>query len=857
MQIEKKDSNIFAILGPTNTGKTYLAFDRVLSYQTGIFGFPLRLLARENYDKAIHRVGTDKVALLTGEEKIFPKNAKYFFCTVESMPTNIEVECVAIDEVQLASDYERGHIFTDRILNSRGSLETIFLGSMTIKSVLKKLFPKIKIDTRDRYSKLLFDKKENISKLKPRSAVIAFNVTAVYEIAEILRSYKGGAAVVLGSLSPRTRNAQVAVYENKNVDYIVATDAIGMGLNLNIDHVSFSSFRKFDGRYNRNLLPAEIGQIAGRAGRFQNDGTFGYTKEANYLDPIIIKSVEEHQFDAVKKIYWRNSKIDFSSIESLINSLKKNPEKNFFIHKKNAEDEINFRSLSKDQKVKKYLFTTDNIKLLWDVCRIPDFQKIMHDNYIDLLKDIFLNLIENDLFISQSWIEEHIYKLEDYSGGIDELSRKIANIRTWTYISNQSNWLKNKDYWQEKTRDIEDNLSDHLHESLTNRFIDVSANYLVNTKTPGVESKIEIKDDKSINLDDQTYGYINGFNLKLFDKIKSVSILTHNYVKKTARTMIEERVNDFIHAPIDSINLGNIQNLNLSDDIRLYWGDEPVGLLKKGENIFSPVAELFSSEFVEAEKKYLIKRKLQEWIDNKIKVTLKPIKDNLEDTILSADVRSITYNLFNFLGTMPIEDYQSDIKNLTEENKSMISKLGIRIGVKFFFIPNFLKKSAIELNAILWRIFYDDSLSGIYPLPKDGRVSFTSNINMPRTYWAAIGYVCIDNFSVRIDIFEKIFFIARKKIKTGPFLESSDLMNPIGCNSTQLSNILSFCGFENILLGNEKRLFFYKQKKVIQKKITRKKSANKKIIKQKIKSIKTKEIKVDPNSPFAVLQKLL
>ena len=315
MLIEKKDSNLFAVLGPTNTGKTYLAFDRLLSYQTGIFGFPLRLLARENYDKAIHKVGIDKVALLTGEEKIFPKNAKYFFCTVESMPTNMEVECIAIDEVQLASDYERGHIFTDRILNLRGSMETIFLGSTTIQNILKKLFPNIKIKTRDRYSKLSFSKKESISKLKPRSAVIAFNVNKVYEIAETLRSHKGGAAVVLGSLSPRTRNAQVEVYENKNVDYLVATDAIGMGLNLNIDHVSFSSFRKFDGRYNRNLLPSEIGQIAGRAGRFQKDGTFGYTKDADNLDPKIIQSIEEHQFDEIKKIYWRNSTIDFSTVD--------------------------------------------------------------------------------------------------------------------------------------------------------------------------------------------------------------------------------------------------------------------------------------------------------------------------------------------------------------------------------------------------------------------------------------------------------------------------------------------------------------------------------------------------------------
>ena len=513
----KKDSNLSAILGPTNTGKTYFAFERLLAYQSGIFGFPLRLLARENYDKAVKIVGTDRAALITGEEKILPSNPKYFFCTVESMPTNLDAECVAIDEVQLSSDYERGHIFTDRILNYRGSVETILLGSLTIKNVLKKLFPNIKIQTRDRFSKLSFTKKHNIAKLKSRSAIIAFNVNKVYEIAETLRSLKGGAAVVLGSLSPRTRNAQVDIYENKNVDYLVATDAIGMGLNLNINHVIFSSLKKYDGRFNRNLHPAEIGQIAGRAGRFQNDGTFGLTKDAGVLDPLIIKSIEEHHFAEIKKIYWRNSKIEFSSISSVLNSLTQNPTTNIYIKKRNAEDEFSFRKLSLDSDITKYLNSHHNISLLWDICRIPDFQKIMNDTYISLLKNIFLTLVKNNYLFPEDWIYYHVSQFEDYRGGIDELSKKIANIRTWTYISNQSNWLKNKQYWQEKTRNIEDNLSDQLHEQLTNRFIDLSASYFVNINKVGLVPEIEVKEDKSIILDGQIYGTIYGFNLELSD----------------------------------------------------------------------------------------------------------------------------------------------------------------------------------------------------------------------------------------------------------------------------------------------------------------------------------------------------
>ena len=853
MFTSNKDSNIFAILGPTNTGKTYFAFERLLAYQSGIFGFPLRLLARENYDKALKIVGIDSVALITGEEKILPRYPKYFFCTVESMPTNFDAECVAIDEVQLSSDYERGHIFTDRILNFRGSIETILLGSLTIKSILKKLFPNIKIRTRDRFSKLSFSKKHNIAKLKPRSAVIAFNVSKVYQIAEALRSLKGGAAVVLGSLSPRTRNAQVDIYENNNVNYLVATDAIGMGLNLNIDHVIFSSLKKYDGRFNRNLHPAEIGQIAGRAGRFQNNGTFGLTKDAGDLDPLIIQSIEEHRFDEIRKIYWRNSKIDFSSISSVLNSITQNPTTNFYIKKRNAEDELSFRKLSLDSDVNQYLSTPYNVRLLWDICRIPDFQKIMNDNYIALLKNVFLTLLRNDFFLPENWIHQYVSKLEDYSGGIDELSKKIENIRTWTYISNQSNWLINKKFWQEKTRTIEDNLSDHLHEKLTNRFVDLSASYFVHINKRGLVPDIEIMEDKSIILDGQIYGSIYGFILELSDNIKSLSNFTHNHVKRIIRSMIQEKIKDFINAPIDSINLGDINSLDLKNEVRLYWGDEPIGILNKGENIFSPTVEVLNSEFFEADQKQIIGNKLQEWIDKKTKTVLKPLKDDIQPDILSSDLRSITFNLFNSLGTIPVNNFLDDIRKLTDKKKSIISKLGIRIGVKFIFMPNLMKKNAIELNSLLWRIYNTNNLSGCFPLPNNGRVSFASELSMPDDYWQAIGYLCINNFAVRVDVFERIFFFARKKIKSGPFLECSELMNPIGCNSNQLADLLEFCGISNVIIGNERRLFFYKNNRL--KKYSMKKKA--KPIKIQSQKIKLKERNVDPNSPFAVLQKLL
>ena len=679
----KEDHNLLAVLGPTNTGKTFLAFDRLLSYKSGIFGFPLRLLARENYDKAKAKLGIEKVALITGEEKNIPKDAKYFFCTVESMPLNIDVECIAIDEVQLAADYERGHIFTDRVLNLRGVYETIFLGSSTIEKILISLFPSIKIQKRDRFSKLIFEPKNTLSKLNPRTAIVAFNINTVYEIAESIRAHKGGAAVVLGSLSPRTRNAQVEIYEDKKVDYLVATDAIGMGLNLNINHVSFSSYKKFDGRFSRELSSAELGQIAGRAGRYQNDGSFGFLKSAGQPDPKKIQEVENHNFNNIEKIYWRNSKIDFSSVNSVLNSLSQFPLKNFFIHKKNAEDELNFKFLSSESDILRMLNNTNSIMLLWNICQIPDFQKIFNDSYLALLKNIFLTLIKNDCLFPDSWLNDKILKLDNYDGGIEELSNKIAKIRTWTYISNHSQWIKNSEYWQEKTHQIENNLSDYLHTSLTNRFIDYSASFFASSTNNTKKIEINVDKDKFIKLNGQIYGYISGFNLEL-KAPNTDSLFTLTNAKKTIRTVIEEKINNFLTAPLDSINLGDINNLKLNDQIKIFWGDEAIGKIEKGNDIYSPKAEALNTEFLDSNKKVLVSKKLQDWIDSVILSTLKPLKEDIDETI-SSDARAIIFNIFQNFGTMKTKDYVSSIKKLTEHDKVVISKMGIRKGAKFFF----------------------------------------------------------------------------------------------------------------------------------------------------------------------------
>ncbi len=845
------DENLLAILGPTNTGKTYTAFEKLFSYTSGIFGFPLRLLARENYDKAVKRIGLSNVALITGEEKILPKEAKYFFCTVESMPNNMSVDCVIIDEIQLAADYERGHIFTDRILNLRGNFQTIFLGSLNIENILKKIYPNISVEKKNRFSQLTFLRKQNFSKLEPRSAIIAFNINKVYEIAENIRTHKGGTAVVLGSLSPRTRNAQVEVYENKNVDYLVATDAIGMGLNLNINHISFSSLEKFDGRYNRNLAPNELGQIAGRAGRYKQDGTFSYTKEAGNLDPLIIKQIETHNFESIQKIYWRNSDLDFVSVEALLSSLKKYPIHHYFIHKKNALDEINFRNLINDNEIKNLLTTKKNIRLLWEICQIPDFEKLFNDNYLLLLKDIYLVLIQNNYKIPEEWIDNKVKRLNNFDGGIPELTIKISQIRTWTYISNNHGWLKNSYYWIEKTKIIENELSDQLHNSLTNKFIDYSSKFFIGQQKHENFEDILIKNNNEIFLDKDKYGIIKGFDLIVAKKIFSQSLFSIINIKKSVRTMINEKVINFLNAPLESISFGDLSNLKMKDDTFIYWGKEPVGKLKKGKSIYKPTAEALNSEYLTSENKLLISVKLQKWLDNEIKETLYPLSKNLDDDI-NSEIRAIVFNCLENFGNYPVEKFKNILKTITQESKLQLTKLGIRIGAKYFFIPNLLKKKPLEFCAILWNTFYQSNIDNLLPLPLNGRVSFTSEVKMPDNYWQSIGYINIRNFIFRIDIFEKIFFIARQKLKKGPFLESADLMNPVGCNSDQLKDIMAFCGYEHLTISDEKKLFFLLNKKKISKKIVKNKSY-KKINNQK----DIDKHKKDPNSPFAVLEKLL
>ncbi len=433
------ESKIVAILGPTNTGKTYMAIEKMMEFNSGIFGFPLRLLAREVYDKCVLKLGSEKVALITGEEKILPSSAQYFICTVESMPKDKVVDFVAVDEIQMCADRERGHIFTDRLLNSRGELLTMFLGSQIMKNIISDLVTGVEFVKQERFSKLTFNGHKKISRLKRKTALIAFSIEEVYALAELIRRQKGGAAVVMGSLSPKTRNSQVDLYQNGQVDYLIATDAIGMGLNLDIDHVAFASNFKFDGSIYRSLSPNEIAQIAGRAGRFSKNGTFGVIDNQLTLDKKLVEMVEKHEFPSLLNIWWRNSKLDFSSIRALIKSLEIPSSSKFLKRKGNALDLISLSNMSKLNVVKKNQYNKFLVSLLWDICQIPDFGNIYSDRHFNLLETLFNYLIEGK--IDNNWMKSQIVGLNRIDGEIETLINRIANIRTWTYITNKNNWI--------------------------------------------------------------------------------------------------------------------------------------------------------------------------------------------------------------------------------------------------------------------------------------------------------------------------------------------------------------------------------------------------------------------------------
>ena len=600
-------NKITAVLGPTNTGKTHLAIETMLSFDNGMIGFPLRLLAREVYDKIVKKIGLDKVALITGEEKIIPSNAKYFLCTVESMPIDKYLDFVGVDEIQMCSDHERGHIFTDRLLNMRGNKLTMLMGSNTIKNIISKLDDDIEFINRNRLSKLTYSGHKKISRIDRKTAIIAFSAEEVYAIAELIRRQKGGAAIVMGSLSPKTRNAQVDLYQSGDVDFLVATDAIGMGINMDLDHVYFSNLKKFDGRKSRRLNLSEIGQIAGRAGRYLNDGSFGITGDCKEINSEEVDLLENHKFEEIQTLFYRNSNLNFNNSEALIKSLDEKPYQAWLRKINECSDEKALKYFLKDKNFENIKFTSQNLNLLWECCQIPDFVKKTYGNHYEVIGNVFKFLTTKKRKINEDFMRLQLMKLDKLEGNVDSLSNRIANVRTWSYVSNKNNWVENQNYWIEKTKLLEDKLSDRLHEELTKTFIDKRASVLARGLKQDMEFDTKILDNNEVMIDDQFIGKINGLKLQL-DLKKGALETDIKSLKKAARQTVGPELEKRIQMIIDT---GLIE---LKDDFKIYWNKFPIGKLTSGKDYLCPNIELIVDDILENNQKFKLIQFLEKWI---------------------------------------------------------------------------------------------------------------------------------------------------------------------------------------------------------------------------------------------------
>ncbi|MCK5711646.1 MAG: helicase, partial [Hyphomicrobiaceae bacterium] len=642
---EYRDRGVTAVLGPTNTGKTHLAIERMIGHESGMIGLPLRLLAREVYDKISARVGADKVALVTGEEKIKPERARYWVCTVEAMPRDVDVDFLAIDEIQLASDPERGHVFTDRLLHARGRSETLLLGAQTMREPISDLIPGANFISRPRLSNLTYSGQKKITRLPKRSAVIAFSAAEVYAIAELIRRQHGGTAVVLGALSPRTRNAQVALYQSGDVGYLVATDAIGMGINLDVDHVAFSAARKFDGQKYRSLTPSELSQIAGRAGRHMNDGTFGVTGSAEPFDSDTIERLETHNFEHVRVLQWRNRALDFSTLEGLRESLRAMPREQRMTRVRMVDDVAALETVSADKEIAGMACAPAGVAKLWDVCQIPDYRKISSQNHAELVASLYKFLMSSDECIPEDWFAKQVDFADRTDGDIDTLANRIAHIRTWTFVSNRADWLKDPSHWQGRAREIEDKLSDALHERLTQRFVDLRTSALMKGRRDKEELHAEIADDGTICVENHYVGKLNGF---LFSPDTSGEGI-HGKATRNAAAQVLGRE---LAMRARRVSAAKSDAFRLTRRGRVLWKDEEIAYIEVTDDPLKPSLTLLTDEHLSAPDHDKIEARLQTWLSQSIAEKLKPLVDIGKAEDISGLARGIGFRLRENFGIL-------------------------------------------------------------------------------------------------------------------------------------------------------------------------------------------------------------
>jgi len=790
---------ITAVLGPTNTGKTHLAIDTMLSFDTGMIGFPLRLLAREVYDKIIKKISTDKVALITGEEKIIPSDAKYFLCTVESMPIDKHLDFVAVDEIQMCADHERGHIFTDRLLNMRGEKLTMLMGSNTIKTIISKLNGDIEFINRDRLSKLTYAGHKKISRINRKTAIIAFSSEEVYAIAELIRRQKGGAAIVMGSLSPKTRNAQVELYQSGDVDFLVATDAIGMGINMDLDYVFFSNLKKFDGKKLRKLNLSEIGQIAGRAGRYLNDGNFGITGDCKEITSEDVELLENHKFEEIRTLFWRNSDLNFNNPLSLIKSLEEKPQIGWLRKINECEDEKALKYFLKDKSLINLEFNKKTLSLLWECCQIPDFVKKTYGNHYEVIGNVFKFLSSKKERITDQYMRLQLMKLDKLEGNVDSLSNRIANVRTWSYVSNKNNWVENQEYWIEKTKHLEDRLSDRLHEELTKTFIDKRASILARGLKQDMEFKTEILHNNSVMIDDQFIGKINGLKLEL-DLKKGALETDIKSLKKAARQTIGPELEKRIQIIIDT---GLVE---LSDDFKIYWNDSPIAKLSSGNDYLNPNFELIIDETIEQNQKLKLTDFINKWIQNKINTVLKSLIDlkNLKEK--NSSIKALAYQLYENNGVLKREQVSEYLKTLGQNERKILRELGVKFGRYHVFLYQLIKPEAVSLRTLLWKNFHQKYYN-LNP-PTFGLNFLDDKESKDKNFMLLCGFEMFDTLFVRIDILERLFMQIinsdlkeNKEIKVIP-----EMLNLLGCSKDNFKKLLQKMGYK--VFDKESEIFF-------------------------------------------------
>ena len=807
-------NKITAVLGPTNTGKTHLAIETMLSFDSGMIGFPLRLLAREVYDKVVKETGLDKVALITGEEKIIPANAKYFLCTVESMPIDKHLEFVGIDEIQMCADHERGHIFTDRLLNMRGTKLTMLMGSNTIKNIISRLDDDVEFIYRNRLSKLSYAGYKKISRINRKTAIIAFSAEEVYAIAELIRRQKGGAAIVMGSLSPKTRNAQVELYQSGDVDFLVATDAIGMGINMDLDHVYFSNLKKFDGKKLRKLNLSEIGQIAGRAGRYLNDGNFGITGECKEINAEEVDLLENHKFESIQSLFWRNSNLNFNNPFSLIKSLDEKPQGSWLRRIHECEDEKALKFFLSEKSLQNIKFNKEKLSLLWECCQIPDFVKKTYGNHYEVIKNVFEYLNSKKGKITDEYMHLQLMKLDKLEGNVDSLSNRIANVRTWSYVSNKNNWIENQDYWIKKTKLLEDKLSERLHEELTKTFIDKRASVLARGLKQDMEFDTKILHDHKVMIDDQFIGKINGLRLEL-DLKKGALETDIKSLKKAARQTIGPELEKRIQKIIDT---GLIE---LHNDFKIYWGKSVIGRLTSGNNYLNPNLEIIVDDTLEQNQKQKLIEFLEKWIKNKINTVLKSLIDlkNLKEN--NSSIKALAYQLYENNGVLKRDQVSEYLKNLGQNERKILRDLGVKFGRYHVFLHRLIKPEAVFLRTLLWKNYHKK----YYNLkPPTFGLNFLDDNNLSdKNFMLLCGFEKFDNFFVRIDILERLFIQimnsdSKKEIKMVP-----EMLNLLGCSKENFKKLLKNMNYKITIKDDEVFFRYLPQKNVkkIEKKTTK------------------------------------